>query len=142
MPLSLSPFSCPPRWVTFYFYLMASAWPLLSEHLCITTSPPQLLIHHGFLHVDPPPSPQKLYCFHIFIPFSEREIQKRNWRNLTFPILMLFFPGTIFFLYKWGWMFYSVLSKRCLWKEENIGAHVCIPFPWHFIFEGIVLLTC
>jgi len=59
---SLSPFSCPPRWVTFYFYVMASAWHLLSEHLCITTFPPQLLIHHGFLHVDPPPPPQKLYC--------------------------------------------------------------------------------
>jgi len=62
-----------------FFYLMASAWHLLSEHLCITTFPPQLLIHHGFLHVDPPPpSPQKIYCFHIFIPFFEREIQKRN----------------------------------------------------------------
>ena len=78
------------------------------------------LIHHGFLRVDPLPSPQKSFlCIHFFWRNLEKEI-----KIFDFSCMHAVLSRTIFF---------SIIKDgnfiRCYpdgWKEENVGAHVCI----------------
>lgn len=127
MPLSLSPFSCPPRWVTFYFYLMASAWPLLSEHLCITTSPPQLLMTlstmdsstwtHHHLH--------KNYIVFIYsFPFRREKFRKETEEIWLFLYSCCSFQGQYFFCINEDGCFIRCYPNGACGKRKTLE-HTC-----------------